>query len=124
MSCSSSLRALTRRGRGPRGGTSRSSGPCPSFNPSHLQARLFEVEVTLDAVHDLVADTTLVAKLDQGRALRPEELPREALVGGGAFLDPVLVAGEAGAEAAVAVVVEAAHPLGRVLAHPVLLDQL
>src|SRR3712207_2365117 len=124
MSCSSSWRARTRLGRRPRGGTSRSSGQRPPFNPSDLQARLFEVEVALDAVHHLVAYAALVAELDQGPALRPEQLPHKALVGGGAFLDPVHVAEDAGFEAAAAVVVEAAHPLGRVLAHPVLPGQL
>ncbi len=36
---------------------------------SGFQARLFEVEVVLDAVHGLVADHALVAQFDQGPAL-------------------------------------------------------
>src|ERR671926_125176 len=81
---------------------------------SDLQARLFEVEVALDAVHRLVAEHALVAQFDQSPALRSEQLPQEALVGDRAFLDPVLVAAvEPGTEAAAAVVVEPAHPLGR-----------
>jgi len=63
------------------------------------QARLFEVQVALDAVHSLVADHALVAQFEQGPALRSQQLPQEALVGGGAFLDPIFVATEAGAEA-------------------------
>src|SRR5918998_3393528 len=87
---------------------------------SGLQTRLFEVEVALDAVHGLVADYALVTQFEKGPALRSQQLPQEALVGGGAFLDPIFVATEAGAEAVAAVVVEPAHPLGRLLADPVL----
>ncbi len=77
---------------------------------SSFQARLFEVEVALDAVHGLVADHALIAQFEQGPALRSQQLPQEALVGGGAFLDTVLVDAEAGAEAAAAVVVEPTAP--------------
>src|SRR5918998_5409696 len=105
MSCSSSWRARTRLGRRPRGGTSRSSGQRPSFNPSDLQARLFEVEVALDAVHHLVADAALVAKSDQGGALRAEQLSRKTLEGGRTVLEAaVVVAVEARREPAAAVV--------------------
>src|SRR5215212_1947157 len=86
---------------------------------SYPQARLFEVQVVLDAVHSLVADHALVAQFEQGPALRSQQLPQEALVGGGAFLGPIFVATGAGAEAAAAVVVEPTHPLGRLLADPV-----
>ena len=37
---------------------------------SGFQARLFEVEIVLDAMHGLVADHALVAQFDQGPALR------------------------------------------------------
>src|SRR5215217_3980825 len=84
------------------------------------QARLFEVQVALDAVHSLVADFALIAQFEQGPALRSQQLPQEALVGDGAYLDPIFVATEAGAEAVAAVVVEPTHPLGRLLAYPVL----
>ena len=50
------------------------------------QARLFEVQVALDAVHSLVADHALVAQFDKGPALHSHQLPQEALVGEGAFL--------------------------------------
>jgi hypothetical protein len=53
---------------------------------SYPQARLFEVQVVLDAVHSLVADHALVAQFEQGPALRSQQLPQEALVGEGAFL--------------------------------------
>lgn len=55
---------------------------------SGFQARLFEVEVSLDAVHDLIADHALVSQFDQSPALCSQQLPQEALVGGGAFLHP------------------------------------
>src|SRR5215211_8826900 len=89
-----------------------------------LQARLFQVEVTLDAVHDLVPDASLVAHCNEPQALRPEQLDHEALVGGRAFFDAVRIALEAGGEAVTAVAVEAANALSRVLAHPVLVFQL
>src|SRR5215207_766318 len=87
---------------------------------SGFQTRLFEVEVALDAVHSLVTDHALIAQFEQGYALRSQQLPQEALVGGGVYLDPIFVTTEAGAEAVAAVVVEPTHPLGRVLADPVL----
>src|SRR5215207_2634267 len=89
-----------------------------------LQARLFQVEVTLDAVHDLVPDASLVAHCNEPQALRPEQLDHEALVGGRAFFDAVRIALEAGGETVAAVAVEAANALRRVLAHPVLVDKL
>src|SRR5215211_6051460 len=89
-----------------------------------LQARLFQVEVALDAVHDLVPDASLVAHCNEPQALRPEQLDHEALVGGRAFFDAVRIALEAGGEAVTAVAVEAANALSRVLAHPVLVDKL
>ena len=52
--------------------------------------------------------------------MRPKQLHRQALVGDGAFFEPVLIAIEAGGKAAAAVVVEAAYALSRVLAHPLL----
>ncbi len=77
-----------------------------------------------DAVHRLVAYLPLVAELDQGHALRPEQLPHQALEGGGAFLQPATVATvEAGAEAATTVVVDPAQPLGRVLLYPVFFEE-
>src|SRR5919112_4176460 len=90
---------------------------------SNLHARLFEVEVTLDTVHSLVADHALIAQFEQGPALRSQQLLQEVLVGSGGFLEPIFVATEAGAEAAAAAVVEPAHPLSRVLADPVLHHQ-
>src|SRR3712207_5279562 len=91
---------------------------------SNLQPRLFEVEVAFYAVHSLVADPALVTQSDQGRALRPKQLPHQALVVNGAVLQPVLVAVEACGEPASAEVVEPTQPLGRILAHPLLLGQL
>ena len=73
------------------------------------QARLFEVQVALDAVHGLVADHALVAQFEQGPALRSQQLPQEALVGGGAFLDPIFVATEADAEARLARTTPSSH---------------
>src|SRR5918997_3590446 len=87
---------------------------------SGFQTRLFEVQIALDTVHSLVADCALMAQLEQGYALRSQQLPQEALVGGGAVLQSGLVAIQADAEAAAAVVAEPAPPLGRVLADPVL----
>src|SRR3954468_15340037 len=105
-----------------RGGRSALGGSSDAFVRlmSGFQARLFEVEVPLDTVHSFVADYAAVAQFDQGSALRSQQLSRQALVEDGAFLDSVLIIAEAGAEAAAAVIVEPAHPLCRVLAHPVL----
>src|SRR5918995_517876 len=90
----------------------------------HLQAGLFQVEVALDAVHDLVSDATLVAHRDEPQALGPQQLDHEVLVGGRAFFDALRIALEAGGKAVAAVNVEAANALGRVLAHPVLVGKL
>ena len=58
---------------------------------SHFQARLFQVEVALDAVHDLVPDAASVAQPNQSQALCPEQLDHEALVCGRAFFDTVRI---------------------------------
>jgi hypothetical protein len=79
----------------------------------------------LDAVHHLIADAALVPEPYQGGALCAQQVAGEALVGGGALLQPVIVrAVVTRGEAASAVVLEPANPLGRVLAHPILLEQL
>src|SRR5215210_5284815 len=96
----------------------------PTRQRLQLQAGLFQVEVALDAVHDLVPDAALVTHADEPLALRHEQLDHEALVVRRAFFDTVGIAVEAGSEAVAAVGVEAAHTLLRVLAHPVLLTEL
>src|SRR5918992_4538014 len=97
---------------------------CTSLQSSlQLQTGLFQVEVALDTVHDLVSDVTLVAHHDEPQALRPEQLGHEALVGGRAYFDALGIAVEAGGETVAAVAVEAANTLHRILAHPLLLHK-
>ena len=55
-----------------------------------LEAGVLEVEVSLDAVHHIVADHALVAELDDGAALGLEQLAHQPLVGKGAVLVAVL----------------------------------
>src|SRR4051794_1966141 len=91
---------------------------------SQFQPRLFEVEVAFHAVHYLVPDSALVAQANEALTLRLKQLYQEALVGGGASFQPVLVTVEAGAKAVAAVVVHPPQALGRVLTSPLLLPQL
>src|SRR3954464_4793843 len=92
---------------------------------SHLEARVLEVEVALDAAHDLVVDLAHVAQADDLGALGLEHLAAQALVGLGLPVDrAVVVLVEARREAPDAEVVEAAHAVGGVVADPVLFAQL
>src|SRR5439155_6675557 len=90
-----------------------------------LQARVLEVEVALDAVHRLVVDPPLAAQLDDRLALGVQDLSPQPLPGQRLLLDAaVVVAVEAGGEAAPAELVLSAHPLQAGLAHPLLPRQL
>src|SRR3954464_410123 len=92
---------------------------------SDLEARVLEVEVALEAAHDLVVDLADVAQADDLRALGLEHLAPQALVGVGLLVDrSVVVIVEARREAPDAKVVHAAHAVGGVVAHPVLGAQL
>ena len=75
-------------------------------------------------MHGLVADQALVAHPDEPLALRTEQLGHQALVRAAALLNAGGVAFETRCEAVAPVVVEGAGALGRVLAHPVLFDEL
>src|SRR4051794_6473490 len=96
-----------------------------SHRASDLQPLVLEVELALDAVHDVVGDGPGVAQLPDGLALRVQHLADQALVGLRAVLEPV-VGNPAGArlQPPGAVPVQAAHPLDRVLAGPLLHGQL
>src|SRR4029453_9589947 len=87
-----------------------------NFEPGVLQ-----VEVPLAAVHDVGADRTLVAELDDGATLRLEQLADQALVGKGAVLIAVVLdLARPRGQAPAPVVVQPAHPLDGVVAGPVL----
>src|SRR3954447_11232216 len=92
---------------------------------SHLEPRVLEVEVALEAAHDLVVDLPHVAQADDLRALGLEHLAPQALVGVGLLVDrSVVVVVEARREAPDAEVVQAAHAVRAVVAHPILTAQL
>src|SRR3954453_18412278 len=75
---------------------------------SDLEPLVLEVELALDAVHDVVGDRAVVAQPDDRAPLRLEHLADEALVGGRAvFVAVVLDLAGARLEPAAAVVVEA-----------------
>ena len=59
---------------------------------SDLQARVFEVEVALDAAHDLIPDPALALQAQHGFALRLQKLALEALEGRRACLKVLGVA--------------------------------
>jgi len=59
---------------------------------SDLQVRVFEVEVALDAAHDLVPDLALAPQAQYGFALRLQKLAPEALEGRRACLEVLVVA--------------------------------
>src|SRR4051795_9844141 len=92
---------------------------------SDLEPLVLEVELALDAVHDVVGDRAVVAQPDDRAPLRLEHLADEALVGGRAVLVAVVL-DLAGArlEPAAAVVVETGHALDRVVARPLLAAEL
>ena len=86
-----------------------------------VQPRVFEVEVALDAVQDLVVDLAPAAQLDHAAALGVEKLAAQPLVGLRPLLDlAVVLVVEARREAVWRKSVGAAHALGGVVAHPVL----
>src|SRR3954452_21905673 len=90
-----------------------SAPPAEGAGDSDIEARVLEVEVALDPAHDLVADLAGVAHLDDGVALRRENLPLGALIALQLLLERAApVAVEALAEAVDAEAVEAAQPGG------------
>src|SRR5215207_8993911 len=91
----------------------------------HLETGVLEVEVTLDAVHDVVVDLALVAQADDLGALSLEQLANEALVVDGPCVDrAVVLVVEARREPPDAEVVHRTDALRRFLAHPLLADEL
>lgn len=56
-----------------------------------LEPRLLEVEVALEAVHDLIGDPAVVPQLGQLIALSDEEEVHHPLVGPRAVLDTVIL---------------------------------
>src|SRR6185312_4280897 len=93
---------------------------------SDLEPRLLEVELVLDAAHDLARDLLAVAQPDERAALRGEDLVHQALVEQRALLEVLLVLDLARAdlEPPLAELVQAAHALDRPVARPLLLGQL
>ena len=89
---------------------------------SDLEPRLLEVELALDAAHDLARDLAAVAQPDQRLALGGVDLVHHPLVEQRALLEPVLVLDLARAdlEAPLAELVEPADPLDGAVAGPVL----
>src|SRR3954464_6194672 len=92
---------------------------------SDLEPLVLEVELALDAVHDVVGDRAVVAQGDDRPPLGLEHLADEPLVGGRAVLVAVVL-DLAGArlQPPAAVVVEAGHALDRVVARPLLAPPL
>ena len=92
---------------------------------SDVQALVLEVEVALDAAHDVVVDVAVAPKLAHRLPLRFEELAAQPLVRDGLVLDrPVALRVEARSEPVAPEAVEPAQPLDGVGTHPVLVDQL
>src|SRR5438105_7980742 len=60
--------------------------------PLDLEARVFQVEVSGDSVHDQVVDAALAAQLDDGVPLGVQKLATEALVGERLLLERPVVA--------------------------------
>ena len=92
---------------------------------SDVEALILEIEIAADTYPDLVADHPASPKLEKSVPLRVEQLATEALVVLRAGLDGAVVpVVEACAKATGPEQVGAAHPLGRVIAHPVLAHEL
>src|SRR5215216_3621259 len=103
--------------------------PIRSNLASLFKPRFFQVKVTFDSVHHLVVDPALVAQPHQLLAFCPEHLSLKPLEGTRALFvvlaSAILIDDpEACRKAPPPVIVEAAHPLCRVLAHPLLERQL
>src|SRR5215210_9352050 len=91
---------------------------------SDLQPRLLKVDLAQDPVHRLVRELPGASHPQQRLALRPQHEVHHLLVGERAVLVPlVLDLPGAGREAALAILVEGAHPLDRLVASPLLARQ-
>jgi hypothetical protein len=126
-------RALAGGGRrGVRGRLRRARPPLPQprtqarLSPgSELEAGVFEIEVTHDSAHDFVVDAPAAPELQDGPALRIQELVAETLEVGRALVDRTVALGvEPRPEAVAPEAVETAQTLGRVFTHPLLVEQL
>src|SRR5205814_3156791 len=90
-----------------------------------VQPGVLEIEVAANAVRNVAADDAVATELGDGRTFGVEQLAPQTLVGLRLLLDrSVGLVVETRREAVAAEAVQTAHPLGRVLAHPVLVDQL
>src|SRR6185312_1412085 len=110
----------------PRGACSGSScAGCSGGRSSDVEACVLEIEVALDAMHDVVVDDPVAAKADDRAPLGLEQLAAESLVVQRPRLDLAVVAVvEARGEAVAPEVVETAHAFGGVLPDPVLGQEL
>src|SRR4051812_47491419 len=79
----------------------------------------------LDTAEDFVTDLTCITHTDESRALLPEKLSQEVLVGVGALLVPLgLVPVETRGEAALAIIVVSPQAFGRIVGYPVLVLEI
>ena len=90
-----------------------------------IEPGVFEVEIALDAVHDVVVDAALAAEVDDCLSFGVEHFASQALVVLGLLLDAAVVfTVEARGEAIATEDVGAAHPLERLLSDPILAGEL
>src|SRR5205823_6419279 len=89
--------------------------------PLDLEPRVLEIQVSLDPVHRLIVDRPLAPQPVHLAALGVEDHPAQPLVGLRALLDrAVVLIVEARLEAPDPVLVQRAHPVRGLLAHPLL----
>src|SRR5438552_12230194 len=92
---------------------------------SHIQPRVLEIEVALEPKHDVVVDDSVMAQGDDRSAFRFEQLPPQSLIIERTGLDRAVVSAvEPSGIPAAPKSVQAAEPLSRILAHPVLVHEL
>src|SRR5207344_1283953 len=92
---------------------------------SEVEALVLEVEVAAHAQPHVVADGAAATQIYEGLALGVEQLAAESLIVLRSALDRAVVpVVEAGAEAIGPEAIRTTHALGRVLANPLLVDEL
>ena len=95
------------------------------FAALDVESRVLEIEIALEAVHDLLRDAAFVAQRDDRASLGVEQLASRTLILQRLLLDRAVVAVvEPRAKAPLPELVRAAQPLGRVGAHRAVVDEL